>query len=443
MNTLTVAGVSAWLEEQGLEKEAQRARELGVDGGALAEFDTAAWQEIGVSSAVRRAQLIALVKKPSSTSRAAGTSESASIEALPSTSWSFVAKHGNNFNADGAAEHFPEWHSAVASANTNGAVAKNHVLGFLGMYNVLSLLVFTIAFTCLFTLGPIVKPMDTPRIFSNGTTVGSDKDLHIRIAEWFDAALFLLYTASAVTSFGGINATSIAYNTCSACSDANATALCKMPSFAKYLKAANDASIFGSMPLFLATILLTLKHAYVLVPYDGTPVAVFVVVATSFFFLRLVVVVVPRYRCADPVVVTHCVMFGGLMGETPVCPDSEADGTAWALRTPGELIEKFIFNRTLDAITAAPAVDAEGKRVDRKLSTPEIPKRVEAALEGYRRAALAEHLGHVGTAQEMEVGSPQPMGVPSPTALARRKLPFGPRVPVSSVVPVVAAGGLA
>ena len=67
------------------------------------------------------------------------------------------------------------------------------------------------------------------------------------------------------------------------------------------------------------------------------------------------------------------------MGETPVCPDSEADGTAWALRTPGELIEKFIFNRTLDAITAAPAVDAEGKRVDRKLSTPEIPKRVEAA----------------------------------------------------------------
>ena len=155
----------------------------------------------------------------------------------------------------------------VASASTNGAVAKNHVLGFLGMYNVLSLLVFTIAFTCLFTLQPIVNASETLAVAAEDSEgPATTRSVQARIAEWFDAINFILFALSAIMSFGGLNTTSIAYNTASACSDANATALIKMPSFAKYLKAANDASIFGSMPLFLATIILTLKHGLVLVP---------------------------------------------------------------------------------------------------------------------------------------------------------------------------------
>ena len=39
------------------------------------------------------------------------------------------------------------------------------------MLVILMLLVFTIAFTCLLTLGPIVKPVDAPPILSNETVV--------------------------------------------------------------------------------------------------------------------------------------------------------------------------------------------------------------------------------------------------------------------------------
>ena len=105
---------------------AQRASELGVDGATLLELDSAAWQELGVQSAVQRARLIALSKRQQGAP--AATAGSASVDSLPSTTWSFVAKHGENFCESGAAEHFAEWHSAVASANTNGAAAKNRVL---------------------------------------------------------------------------------------------------------------------------------------------------------------------------------------------------------------------------------------------------------------------------------------------------------------------------
>ena len=351
----------------------------------------------------------------------------------------------------------------MASASTNGAVAKNHVLGFLGMYNVLSLLVFTIAFTCLFTLQPIVSATATVAVTaqqqplevdSNRTTAAAvtaaatTRNVQAQIAEWLDAINFILFALSAIMSFGGLNATSIAYNTASACSDANATALIKMPSFAKYLKAANDASIFGSMPLFLATFVLTIKHGFVLVPYDGTPVAVFVPAATGLVFLFLGFKV-RKHKFADPVVVTHAVMFAGLMGERAVCPDGEPDGVAWALRTPGELIEQYVFNKTLDAITAGAAVDEKGRRADKKVARTEIPQRVEATLDGYRRATLREHLARLGGGGDADEGlrSPHekpgaqfqlqsPPSSPTPERQRGRKLPFGPR---PRVVPVAAA----
>ena len=286
LDRASVSDVAAWLEEQGLPDLSKRANECGIDGATLLELDSAGWQELGVSSAVQRARLLALVRKQQQLPLdSAATTTPPSVDALPNTSWNFVAKHGSRFSADGAAEHIPEWHSAVASASTNGAVAKNHVLGFLGMYNVLSLLVFTIAFTCLFTLQPIVNASETLAVAAEDSEgPATTRSVRARIAEWFDAINFILFALSAIMSFGGLNTTSIAYNTASACSDANATALIKMPSFAKYLKAANDASIFGSMPLFLATIILTLKHGLVLVPYDGTPVAIFLVAATILVF---------------------------------------------------------------------------------------------------------------------------------------------------------------
>lgn len=216
MKRWSAAEVSTWLSEQdGLSADvAAKATELRVDGATLLEFDAAAWQELGVTSAIRRASLLASTTKLSAPPTAATEKKPGSSEYNRGT-YDEVLKHGDHFSADvgGAAEHFSQWHNAVAQANASGANAKNHFLGFLGMYNVLSLLVFTIAFSCMFAVN--------------------------EITEWIDAFLFLLYGWGAWYSFSGINATSIAYNTSSACSDANATALFKMPSMARHLKQCN------------------------------------------------------------------------------------------------------------------------------------------------------------------------------------------------------------
>ncbi len=123
-----------------------------------------------------------------------------------------------------------------------------------------------------------------------------------------------------------------------------------------------------------------------------------------------------------------------------MCPDGEADGVAWALRTPGELIEKFVFNRTLDAITAGPSVDADGKRIDKKLDKKEIPKRIHSTLEGYRQAALREHnaqkSARVGGGADELSESHQ---LPKDEGLVRRKNPMWPG---ARVVPAVTAAGV-
>ena len=147
----------------------------------------------------------------------------------------------------------------------------------------LALLVFTIAFTSLFTLRPIGTPAAAAS--DQGSNATATEDVPAQVAEWLDAINFLLFVLSAIWSFGAINATSIAYNTCSACSDANATALIKMPSFNKYLQAANNASLFGSFPIAFATIILTLKH--IILSYDGRPVAIFLVAGTILVFAKL------------------------------------------------------------------------------------------------------------------------------------------------------------
>ena len=192
MNAWGAADVTTWLKEQeGLADVAQRASELGVDGPTLLELDSAAWQELGVQSAVQRARLIALSKRQQGAP--AATAGSASVDSLPSTTWSFVAKHGENFCESGAAEHFAEWHSAVACAERSGCTD-----------NVLALLVFTIAFTSLFTLRPIGTPAAAAS--DQGSNATATEDVPAQVAEWLDAINFLLFVLSAIWSFGAINA---------------------------------------------------------------------------------------------------------------------------------------------------------------------------------------------------------------------------------------------
>ena len=81
-------------------------------------------------------------------------------------------------------------------------------------------------------------------------------------------------------------------------------------------------------------------------------------------------------------------------------------------------------------------MDEKGERVDAKITKAEIPKRIEAALESYRRAALRGHLQRLGGGGEHA----QEMGVQPHSPVERRKLPFGSK---TRVVPVAAAASRA
>ena len=210
--------VGAWLEAHGggdAATVASNAMALNVDGATLGHLDAEGWRELGVASAVQRARLLALVEAEA---HAIAAPPNAADGPPPSPgAYKTMCSRGDavTFKHGGAAEHMKAWHAGVAHANAEGYKTKQHFLGFLGMYNVLSLLTFTIAFNVL---------------------LERDKE---PITSWIDAVIFLLILLSALLSFCGINATAIVFNITSACSDANSTALQKMPHMTTYQKHAN------------------------------------------------------------------------------------------------------------------------------------------------------------------------------------------------------------
>jgi hypothetical protein len=337
----TIEDVVAWLRSQGLLQVAEQAAEHAIDGLTLSKLDRQGWQEMGVQSAIQRAKLIAAVERESraETYTTARSTESQEASVRPHATQAQVQKRGDTVTAKhgGAAEHMSYWHAGVATANASGANAKRHVLGFLGMYNVLSLLVNTIGFTMLATL----------KLPEPGRT---DADA------WFEVFLFAMYGLCSIMSFVGINATAIAYNVSSACSDANATLLFKMPGMCAYLKQCNDMCLFGCMPLLLCTLALLVKNGvlpFVTAVQDSSLTAVQVFA----FVLSLLVIFGGLYMgipnaAATPM--TCAVMFGGLMQDQVVCPDewrkAGRDPKLWALKATPEEVESFVFGRALERL---------------------------------------------------------------------------------------------
>ena len=130
---------------------------------------------------------------------------------------------------------------------------------------------------------------------------------------------------------------------------------------------------------------------------------------------------------------THAVMFGGLMGDDAVCPEGEGDdGVAWALRTPGEEIETFIFGRVLDRITKEPIIE-QGKRKDKLIPKKLIAERVRLMIETYRGAALKRHESSKSENDAEQHGSQDAQ------SRGRPKLPLFP-FSHSAVMPIGAAG---
>jgi hypothetical protein len=338
----TIEDVVAWLGSQGLSEVAEQARQHGIDGLTLSKLDRQGWQEMGVQSAIHRAKLIAAVERESRTETYVATRSAESQKTVrPHATQAQVQKRGDTVTAKhgGAAEHMTYWHAGVATANASGANAKRHILGFLAMYNVLSLLVHTIGFTLLATL----------KLPEPGRTDAE---------AWFEVFLYAMYGLCSIMSFIGINATSIAYNVSSACSDANATLLFKMPGMCTYLKQCNDMCLFGMMPLLLCVLALLIKNGVLpfvtcLAAGDSslTALQVFAFVVSLLNIFGGLYMAMPN-AAATPM--TCAVMFGGLMQDQVVCPEewrkAGRDPKLWALKATPEEVESLVFGRALERL---------------------------------------------------------------------------------------------
>ena len=160
------ARVARWLESIVRPKLAQAMLEHDIDGAMLIKMDGEAWKEIGVTSPLERARLLSAVEKktaadvlpfsnatparPIARQYAHGGKEGPRAEAG-------VRQHfigGRTFSGlnprtpEVGREHHLDWALAIANANKNPAEVKQHYLRFLGMYNIIDLLVFTINMSC-------------------------------------------------------------------------------------------------------------------------------------------------------------------------------------------------------------------------------------------------------------------------------------------------------
>jgi hypothetical protein len=198
---------------------ASASRQAGVDGAALLELGPDAWKELGVESAVRQAQYVAAVRKLTTTrndavahaARALRESQYPETDDDKPTSefklWAWVYPW---LTSDGGTEHKLHWSHSIANAKADGADVKEHYMAFLGMYNLLDLLAFTIAIQWL----------------SASTTPTEPIDLIIYIC----AAL------SGVASVNGCLLSAVAYNTCSAVSPQNFHAFAKAHATLRMMK---------------------------------------------------------------------------------------------------------------------------------------------------------------------------------------------------------------
>lgn len=154
----SVSDVASWLERQDFSDVAKRASAANVDGATLLELNAAAWQELGAATAVECCKLIALVKKEQTQATgvrqqratlptATAAQDYTKGRAHENAAKKFFTGGWNPRSPDGGAEHNVGWVLAIANANRNPAEVKQHCLRFLGMYNVITLLVLTMDMT--------------------------------------------------------------------------------------------------------------------------------------------------------------------------------------------------------------------------------------------------------------------------------------------------------
>ena len=368
----SVQQVCAWLLSLGWQELAATVQKADIDGATLIELDAAGWAELGVRSAVERAKLNAAVKAIAETSKSLGryaeespsprqqpgsqpgghqrvprrptASEKKLVDhflkpgSCPGCFWASTAR-----TPEGGAEHTRDWITSIVNAHVSGGEAKEHFLRFLGMYNVIDLLVFTIDMTYVMSL----------------EISGSGAQSMVQVI-----ILVLVGVSAAKTGIGMVLST-ILYNTCSACSVENFLVFAKMPTSTRALKLVNDLSIYGSLwlvftlPLVLYRIAIEnhagwahaenvlTDHANATLTSSLFPVApqwqyaVAVVVVPVVWFLTVFggfAENVPAF--------THLAMYGGLFSASPFGPQASDPG--WVHRSSPEEVMDAVAAHAMD-----------------------------------------------------------------------------------------------
>ena len=363
--------VKEWLQEEcGMSSSvAAKAFEAGVDGATLVELDAAAWNELGLESAVARARVIGKVRTRvmtgPDTSTHAGAAEEARWAGVrdgteggglgggsPSMARSYtpgsfsgrprsvVLRDGPTLEARsveewlakfetwvtrkknwmGGAEHRLYWTRCVSAANgANGHALKEHFLRFLGMYNVAGLLTLTIT-------GPFLLNAEQP-------------------TESIDIAICWLMSLSFILSAGGILLSTILYNTASVIHEKNFPLFGKTTSGVLGTNQVNDYCIFGFNFLCLAMVIHFCKMALPGIAYttrlDEDPP-----LSKTIWFLLPVLISFYMFMFGKMgrsiFVCTHMAVFGGLMHSTPIAPEKVGDPAAWQLRSTREEADAFV-----------------------------------------------------------------------------------------------------
>mmetsp|Transcript_960 Transcript_960/g.1718 ORF Transcript_960/g.1718 Transcript_960/m.1718 type:complete len:465 (+) Transcript_960:229-1623(+) len=307
---------------------------LEVDGSALLKFDAEAWRELAQPDTISSISIAKITSELGKLSRASAVQVDSAATAA------FKNRNDDQLEADvgfekrsdalkffasktfeGGAEHTRQWFPCTANANIDGAQTKAHVLRFLGMYNVVDLLTFTIGMQFL---------------------LEEKKEMHSEsgfIENYFDLFVAAICALSCVLSGTGMTVSTIIYNSASAVHEVNMQAFVKSTGVTKALTFVNDASIWGFNFLCMGCVLTALKFAWsdnkLESSFDITR-AVLLTLPVIYLFFLLAARIEPSVGYT-----THYALYAGLMSDVEVIPDKETTGWAgrWAADDVGDFLD--------------------------------------------------------------------------------------------------------
>lgn len=313
--------VAGWLRSLGHDAIASRVAEHDVNGETLLQLTVEGWAELGATSAIQQAKLMAAVARIYEDSKTQ-VPHFFSPPPAPSAGDLYVLVKKRTWEV--GAEHLLTWFLSISAANGDPAIVKEHVMRFVAMYNIVVLLVFTVG-------------MSYVMVAVSPTT-------WVDIVEQFLIILSMFWAGIAVFI------TVIFYNTCSAVSVANFQLFSRCSPSIAVMKWTNDIAIYSCIELMLVLPVRMFQNCFAdlidfQIPNDGPHRHAFVVVRAlticgwpTLMFIRWALRRTTIQRTLG--LFTHYAMHGGLFSDVEVLPEGESPG--WGCRCTPEEADNFV-----------------------------------------------------------------------------------------------------